>query len=279
MNKITPAASICLAHNPHYDMGYFRLTALQKKALTCIQAFCDSIEKTVTQCSDPNVARQTLNWWQAEMTQAYAEKPICNHPLIQEMQPFFAPFGWALSDFLSIIAGYEQDLLQARYTTDSELMQYCYKIGAQSKLSAQVLGISEANDLQAAQQLGAFIRYARLLTQVGLHIRQGRIYLPISELEKHQVTASALYDCQDTPEFNALMTAQLTQAHGLHEQAFRQFSPVALKSGRVLLAQADVLAATLYELHKEGLGRVLKQHLRLGLLRRYLITWRRVVLG
>jgi hypothetical protein len=27
------------------------------------------------------------------------------------------------------------------------------------------------------------------------------------------------------------------------------------------------------------LGRVLKQHLRLGLLRRYLITWRRVVLG
>lgn len=279
MNKINSAAGICLAHNPHYDMGYFRLSTVQKKALICIQAFCDTIEKTVTQCSDPNVARQTLNWWQAEITQAYAENPICNHPLIQEMQPFFAPFGWALSDFLSIITGYEQDLLQARYTTDSELMQYCYKIGAQSKLSAQVLGVSETNDLQAAQQLGAFMRYARLLTQVGLHIRQGRIYLPINELEKHQVTASALYDCQDTSEFSALMLEKLAYAHDLHEKAFRQFSPAALQSTRVLLAQADVLAATLYEIKKEGVGQILKQHLRLGLLRRYLITWRRVILG
>ena len=278
MNQ-TPAASICLAHNPHYNMGYFRLTAVQKKGLTCIQAFCDTIEKTVTQCSDPNVARITLNWWKAEMALAYAEQPVYNHPLIQEMQPLFAPFGLALSDFLSIIEGYELDLLQARYTTENELMQYCYKIGAQNKLSAQILGLSDISDLQAAQQLGAFMRYARLLTQVGLHIRQGRIYLPISELEKHQVTASALYDCQNTPEFSALMLEKLAYAHDMHEQAFRQFSPVALQSARVLLAQADVLAATLYEIKKEGVGHILKQHLRLGLLRRYLITWRRVVLG
>ncbi|MBY0346326.1 MAG: hypothetical protein K2P98_05610, partial [Neisseriaceae bacterium] len=103
--------------------------------------------------------------------------------------------------------------------------------------------------------------------------------ISIDELEKHQVTASALYDCLDTPEFNRLMLKKLDYAHNLHEQAFRQFSPFALKSLRLLLAEADIAAATLYEIQREGVGRLLKQHLRLGLLRRYLITWRRVLFG
>src|SRR6202012_4377434 len=90
--------------------------------------------------------------------------------------------------FDELIKGCEMDLETTRYQNYEELELYCYRVAsAVGLLSIEIFGYQSAECQPYAIALGKALQLTNILRDVRGDAEQGRIYVPLSELERHNV--------------------------------------------------------------------------------------------
>ena len=217
----------------------------QRDALSALLAFRQELISTVLAVSDPSVAQAKLAWWQRETQQAQLAPPV--HPVLIALAQSL-PDGFTLSlsapatsdsppsatpnvekrvpsdlttALLALIASYEADLMQSRYLDLPGLMQYLTRTdGAFTTLLcsvAMILGHTTPESLPKptdawSEALGIALGLARIVADLGENARQGRIYLPISEMQRFGVTAADILNRRYSDAFSTLMRFQTERA-------------------------------------------------------------------
>jgi phytoene synthase len=234
----------------------------RRRALTALYAFCREVDDVVDECTDPNVARTTLNWWRDEVSAIYGGAP--QHPVGRALQPLVQQFNLPREHLLEIIDGMEMDLDQHTYPDFKSLQLYCYRVASVvGLLAAEIFGYTDRKTLKYAHDLGIAFQLTNIIRDVGEDARRGRIYLPLDELAQFGVHTRDLLDLKETPELHQLMEFQVARAQRFYAQALEQLPAADRKAQRTGLIMAAIYRATLDEVVASGCH-VLRERVSLG---------------
>ena len=236
----------------------FRFLSVEKRnAITVLYAFCRELDDVVDSCTDPNVAQITLNWWRSDLEKVFNNE-MPEHPVHQALKDIRASFDLPKNEFEALIDGMQMDLEQARYGSFDELKLYCHRVaGVVGRLIARILGFSNPQTLEYAEKMGLALQLTNIIRDVGEDARQGRIYLPIEEMQKFDVPANVIMQCKPTENFAQLMQFQVNRARETYREAMLLLPAEDKKSQKVGLIMAAIYYALLNEIDRDGAQNVL----------------------
>lgn len=236
----------------------FRFLSVEKRnAITVLYAFCRELDDVVDGCTDPNVAQITLNWWRSDLEKVFNNE-MPEHPVHQALKDIRASFDLPKDEFEALIDGMQMDLEQARYGSFDELKLYCHRVaGVVGRLIARILGFSNPQTLEYADKMGLALQLTNIIRDVGEDARQGRIYLPIEEMQKFDVPANVIMQCKPTDNFAKLMQFQVDRARETYREAMLLLPAADKKSQKVGLIMAAIYYALLNEIDRDGAQNVL----------------------
>lgn len=199
------------------------------------------------------VAHIRLQWWREEIDRLIAGKAL--HPAMQVLQTAAQP----QVDFKllhSTMFSAAQELAKATYETDAELTQYLRSgLGSLAALAAHHFTATPSAPLiDAATQLGAFIRQVEIIRDLRMDFHHGRLYLPLAELDELNIEYETLHG-DDWPE---------TFAHWLKLRSERQLTAYQTLRQGLLSSEKQALRPLLVlsELHARVLQRVVGDPIR-----------------
>ena len=236
----------------------FRFLSVEKRnAITVLYAFCRELDDVVDGCTNPNVAQITLNWWRSDLEKVFNNE-MPEHPVHQALKDIRASFDLPKNEFEALIDGMQMDLEQARYGSFDELKLYCHRVaGVVGCLIARILGFSNPQTLEYADKMGLALQLTNIIRDVGEDARQGRIYLPIEEMQKFDVPANVIMQCKPTDNFAKLMQFQVDRARETYREAMLLLPAADKKSQKVGLIMAAIYYALLNEIDRDGAQNVL----------------------
>ena len=236
----------------------FRFLSVEKRnAITVLYAFCRELDDVVDGCTDLNVAQITLNWWRSDLEKVFNNE-MPEHPVHQALKDIRASFDLPKNEFEALIDGMQMDLEQARYGSFDELKLYCHRVaGVVGRLIARILGFSNPQTLEYADKMGLALQLTNIIRDVGEDARQGRIYLPIEEMQKFDVPANVIMQCKPTDNFAKLMQFQVDRARETYREAMLLLPAADKKSQKVGLIMAAIYYALLNEIDRDGVQNVL----------------------
>ena len=249
----------------------------RRRAITALYAFCREVDDTVDECTDQSIARIKLAWWRNEVAQAYEGKPT--HPVMQALQPHLSVYKLEQQHMQAIIDGMEMDLDQTRYLDYPAMQKYCWHVASVvGILSASIFGVTNPATLQYAEKLGLAFQLTNIIRDVGEDARKGRIYLPVSELQKFNVTAADLLNARHSDKFENLMRFQVARAQQVYDEAFALLPKEDRRAQRPGLMMAAIYRTVLGEIERDGFH-VLTQRISLTPLRKLWLAWKTYVRG
>lgn len=236
----------------------FRFLSVEKRnAITVLYAFCRELDDVVDGCTDPNVAQITLNWWRSDLEKVFNNE-MPEHPVHQALKDIRVSFDLPKNEFEALIDGMQMDLEQARYGSFDELKLYCHRVaGVVGCLIARILGFSNPKTLEYADKMGLALQLTNIIRDVGEDARQGRIYLPIEEMQKFDVPANVIMQCKPTDNFAKMMQFQVNRARETYREAMLLLPAEDKKSQKVGLIMAAIYYALLNEIDRDGAQNVL----------------------
>lgn len=257
--------------------AFLFLPEQRRRAITALYAFCREVDDVVDECTDVGIARTKLAWWRQQIQEMAAGKP--SHPVTQALEPHAKSFGLQPGQLDAVITGMEMDLDQTRYLDWPGLEKYCWHAaGVVGEMSAAIFGYQDAQTLQYAKNLGLAFQMTNIIRDVGDDARRGRIYLPISDLQRFNVKAADILAFKHTAEFEALMKFQTVRARDLYRSAALLLSDTDRRAQRPGLMMAAIYATLLDEIEHEN-WQVLDQRIALTPMRKLWLAWRNWVSG
>lgn len=249
----------------------------RRRAITALYAFCREVDDTVDECTDAQVARTKLVWWRKEIAAMEAGNP--SHPVTKALQPHLAAYAIDVKHLLAIVDGMEMDLDQTRYLDYPGLQRYCWHVASVvGILSASIFGSTQAATLQYAEKLGLAFQLTNIIRDVGEDARKGRIYLPVNELQKFNVTAADILNARHSENFEKLMKFQAERAQAAYDEAFSLLPAADRRAQRPGLIMAAIYRAILDEIERDGFH-VLNQRISLTPIRKLWLAWKTYVRG
>jgi phytoene synthase len=248
----------------------------RRAAITAFYAFCREVDDVVDEVQDPGVAATKLAWWRTEVASAFAGHP--SHPAMKALLPHAGAYGIEPAHLQAVIDGCQMDLEQTRYLDFAGLARYCHLVaGIVGEVASNIFGRSQDATLAYAHKLGLAMQLTNIIRDVGDDARRGRIYLPLSELQRFDVKAHEILK-RDPPwgyseRFTALMRFQAERAHALYDEAFALLPAADRRHQRPGLMMAQIYRTLLREIEAGGF-RVLHQRIALTPLRKLWIAMR-----
>ena len=259
------------ASGSSFYYSFLLLPKAKRRAITALYAFCREVDDVVDECTDEQVARTTLNWWRGQVAEIYGGKP--QHPVAIALVPVVVQFNMAQELLLEIIDGMEMDLDQPRYNDFKSLQLYCYRVASVvGLLSVEIFGYQDRQTLKYAHDLGLAFQLTNIIRDVGEDARRNRIYLPMDEMKRFNVTAADILNARESENFQKLMALQIDRAQHYYQLALSQLPAVDRKNQRTGLIMAKIYRATLDEVISSGCH-VLKERVSLTPLRKLWLAW------
>ena len=269
------------ASGSSFYYAFLFLPPARRAAITAFYAFCREVDDVVDEVADAGLAATKLAWWRHEVAEAFAGQP--HHPVMQALMPHVADYAIGVQQLLQIIDGCEMDLTQTRYLDEPALRRYCHLVaGVVGEVAASIFS-SEAGrppgeaTRRYAHTLGLAMQLTNIVRDVGDDARRGRIYLPMSELQRCGVKAHELL--LRTPpwgyseRFTALMRLQAERAHALYDEALALLPPAERRAQRPGLMMASIYRELLREIEAKNF-QVLHQRVSLTPLHKFWLAWK-----
>jgi phytoene synthase len=244
----------------------------RRRAIIAFYAFCREVDDVVDECTDIGVARTKLAWWHTEVAAIFAGG--AKHPVALALASLLPAFRLKQEHLHEIIDGMEMDLTQHRYRDFTGLRIYCHRVaGVVGLVSAEIFGYTNPDTLKYAENLGMAFQLTNIIRDVGEDARRDRIYIPLDELARFNVSAADIMHARHSEAFVELMNFQVERALGYYRDAMQWLPAEDRRSQRAGLVMAAIYQTLLDEIRADGM-QVLNQRTSLTPLRKLWIAWR-----
>ncbi len=261
-------------------MGFAFLSRPRREAMLVLYAFCREVDDVVDDCSDPQVAEATLNWWQEQLELVYTASATPEHPVCQAMVTVVRKFHLPQEEFLAILDGMAMDLSPARYANFEQLALYCHHVaGVVGRLITRILGFQNQETLAYAEKMGLALQLTNIIRDVGDDARIGRIYLPLEDLERFSVPQTQILRYQGSPEFKALMDFQVERALAVYQDAVATLPKEDRRTQKAGLVMGAIYYKLLLTLQEDGVEKVLQQKLSLSGSQKLVVAFKTLLFG
>lgn len=205
---------------------YYAFTLLprqRRRALHAVYAFCRFIDDIA---DDESIREPALllRRWREELDRAYAGVPT--RALSRALADSARRFAIPRELFEEIINGVETDLSRKRYQTFEELRPYCYRVAsALGLICIEIFGYRNPSAKLYAENLGLALQLTNIIRDVGEDAARGRIYLPLEDLARFNVSEDEILGGVYSPNFVSLMDFEARRAQQLYAKAQSALAP------------------------------------------------------
>ena len=205
-------------HSKTFYFATALLPAEERRAIRALYAFCRASDDLVDHAE---AHPDEFSAWQAEV----------NREASQQTNPLLITWAHAREKY-AIDRRYEQELLEGirmdlqfrPFQTWDELKAYCYQVASTvGLLSMPIIGLAPGVVFQqaapAAIQLGIALQLTNILRDIGEDQRRGRIYLPVDDLARFDLTLRDIQNQTFDERFIALMRFEIERTRELYRLA------------------------------------------------------------
>jgi 15-cis-phytoene synthase len=204
---------------PPGSMRYFACLYAPEEARDVVLALyvIDAEIRESAQSANHDVAHTRLTWWRSEVDRLV--NASAQHPAMRILndQPFVPQSTFARLHELLVAA--DMDLARMTYANEQELRAYCSRTsGTVESLIACVLTRSETLQPEVqkfANAIGVGVRKAEIVRDLRQDVYEGRVYLPLDELQRHSIEPERLRDREIAPVVREVLKE--FQAHALQD--------------------------------------------------------------
>ncbi len=205
--------------------AFFLLPKAKRHAMVALYAFCREVDDAADNDSVPSVKRAaSLQQWRDDIRRA-CEWGEPQFQVCRELRPFIRQFAMPFHLFDELLVGMESDLEKNRYRDFDELKLYCHR--AASVVGLLSIRIFECDGDEAeryAENLGQALQLTNILRDVAEDAKRGRIYLPQSMLEKHEVAEEDILNGRFSAGY-ANATQEIAERAWAHYRLARESFP------------------------------------------------------
>ncbi len=226
-------------------LAFVVLPRAKREAMSALYAFCREVDDVADDESRPVEERQkTLAAWREDVRRACGtEQP--QFAVNRELQPVIGQYHLPFGHFDALLQGVEMDLTQKRYPDYEQLEVYCYRVASVvGLLSIEIFGYTKPACRDYAVYLGKALQLTNILRDVRSDAVRGRIYLPLSELARFQVTEEELLRFEYSDRYERLARSVAQRAREFYGLA-RQTLPAA---DRRSMVAAELMGAVYWRL-------------------------------
>lgn len=199
-------------------------------------AFCRVIDDLA---DDPDIPlehrQQGLQQWRDGLEHGFAEPDTLQQQVVQLREKLAIP----LQPFLDLIDGCSSDLEPQRFDTWKDLETYTYRVAScVGLISTRIFGCTHPDSEAYAVALGHALQLTNILRDVREDLDNGgRIYLPLEDLARFDLSEDDLHAHVHDQRFIELMQFQATRAEAFYQQALNHLR----KQDRKALKAAEAM--------------------------------------
>jgi phytoene synthase len=229
-------------------LAFVLLPKPKRYAMSALYAFCREVDDVADEEATPlETRRADLAAWREDVRLA-CEGGAPKFTVNRELQPVIAQYGLPYAYFDQLIQGVEMDLDIKRYDTYEELELYCYRVASVvGLLSVEIFGYQSQECRPYAIALGKALQLTNILRDVRGDAERGRIYLPLSELERHKVSPEEILRLEYSGRFERLAASVANQARKFYAEAGRTLPAVDRRS----MIAAELMGSVYWRLLRE----------------------------
>jgi phytoene synthase len=214
----------------HAKTFYFAthfLPPSKRRAVHAVYALCRYVDDIVDHCED-KLSRKSLtkekivlliNKWRTDIESCY-KGILIDHPIMIAWHDTLKKYHIPKNLPLELIDGVCMDLKQNRYETFDELYIYCYKVASVVGLmTSEIFGYTSEQSLRHAIELGIAMQLTNILRDVGEDAQKGRIYLPLEDLKKFNLTEEDILNGVMSENFINLMKFEIERARCYYKES------------------------------------------------------------
>lgn len=212
------AALVTARYSKSFYFASAFLPSPKRRAVRALYAFCRTVDDIVDVGEDGCDPHEALQVW----------RQIVSHPPAEADDPVALAWGDTLQRYLiprhyalQLIDGVARDMEQSRYQTFDQLATYCYSVASTVGLmSMHIIGYQSQEAIPYAIKLGVALQLTNILRDVGEDYRNGRVYLPLQELDSFGLDESHIFAGQVTERWRQFMCFQIARARQLYAEAW-----------------------------------------------------------
>jgi phytoene synthase len=201
-------------------LAFVVLPRAKRDAMSALYAFCREVDDAADAESAPvEKRRERLADWRTDVRRA-CENQTPEFVINQEFQPAIRKYHLPFTLFDELIKGCEMDLDIKRYENFEQLELYCYRVASVvGRLSIEIFGYQNPACRDYAVYLGHALQLTNILRDVRTDAGRGRIYLPLSELEKFNVSPDEILRHEYSERFAQLAAGVAGRAKNFYRLA------------------------------------------------------------
>jgi len=216
-NDYARCAEITRRSSSNFYYAFMLLPAERRRALHAVYAFCRFIDDIADDESIRDAAA-LLKRWREEVDRVYGGTPT--RAISRALADSVGHFNIARNYFDEIIAGVEMDLTRKRYATFEELRLYCYRVAsAVGLICIEIFGYTNPAARDYAEKLGIAFQLTNIIRDVKEDAGRNRIYLPLEDLARFDVTQEEILNGVYSPNFVRLMEFEAARAQEFYREA------------------------------------------------------------
>jgi 15-cis-phytoene synthase len=226
-------------------LAFVLLPRQKRDGMAALYAFCREVDDVGDDEARPAGERRALlaQWREDVRLACSGGQPRL--PVNQELQVVVRRHRLPFELFDELIRGVEMDLDIKRYETFAALEQYCYRVASVvGLLSIEVFGYRDPACRDYAVALGQALQLTNILRDVHTDAQWGRIYLPLEELRRCQVTEQEILRGDYSERYAALADSVAQRARHFYQRA-RETLP---REDRRSMAAAELMGSVYWRL-------------------------------
>ena len=203
-------------------LAFVLLPKAKRDGMSALYAFCREVDDVADDESQSvELRRERLAAWREDIRRA-CDGASPEITVNAELQPVIDRYHLPFDYFDELIKGVEMDLDIKRYQDYADLELYCYRVASVvGLLSIEIFGYTDPGCKQYAIFLGKALQFTNILRDIRSDAERGRIYLPLSELERFQVSPEEIMSLQYSDRFFGLANSVAQRAREFYRQARR----------------------------------------------------------
>src|SRR5580765_354899 len=229
-------------------LAFVLLPKVKRDGMSALYAFCREVDDVADDESVPVERRsEQLAAWRADIARACGNETP-QFPVNRELQPVIRQYRMPFELFDELLKGVEMDLDTRRYENYEQLEVYCYRVASVvGLLSIEIFGYQSPACRDYAIALGKALQLTNILRDVRSDAERGRIYLPLSELERFNVAPEDILRLEYSQRFFDLATSVSQRARQFYRMAEDTLPPADRRS----MVAAELMGTVYWELFRK----------------------------
>jgi squalene synthase HpnC len=225
------------SHYENFSVASWFLPSKLRQHFFNVYAYCRISDDLGDETGDPAASLDLLDQWEEELNACYDGEP--RHPVFVALAETVNKCEIPKQEFADLLAAFQQDQAVTRYETFQDLLGYCRNsANPVGHLVLYVCGYRDAERQQLSDYTCTALQIANFWQDVTRDYAKGRIYLPLEDLRRFNVTEQQIRESQNTTAFREMMRFELARAR----EWFQQGLPLISKVDRALAIDLELFS-------------------------------------